>query len=200
MTDDRFERLKQITKNEFGVTIVKTDNSKTSQMFLAELKTELKTIENDHIKNDMLFDELVTECFSGSGKQELGYIFLKFTAALVDYQYKSTRIYSYYIKDATAFDFEPVVKLLDEDLRVRIQINDDGLMTKFYPYCRIVTIKKDKMELFWVKQMISMLNDALDEFSEFNMKSICDTDYESDDRIAYYIYREVNINYGGIDK
>lgn len=54
------------------------------------------------------------------------------------------------------------------------------------------------MELFWVKQMISMLNDTLDEFSKFNMKSICVIDYENNDRIAYYIYREVNINHLGI--
>lgn len=50
MTDDRFEKLKRIAKDEFGVSIVKTDNSKTSQMLLDELKTELKAMEDKHIK------------------------------------------------------------------------------------------------------------------------------------------------------
>lgn len=43
MADDRFEKFKQIAKDEFGVSIVKTDNSKTSQTLLDELKAELKT-------------------------------------------------------------------------------------------------------------------------------------------------------------
>ena len=50
MADDRFEELKQIAKDEFGVSIVRTDNSKTSQMFLDELKAELKTLKDNHIK------------------------------------------------------------------------------------------------------------------------------------------------------
>ena len=50
MTDDRFERLKRIAEDEFGVSIVKTDNSKTSQMLLDELKAELKVLEDKHIK------------------------------------------------------------------------------------------------------------------------------------------------------
>ena len=50
MVDDRFEELKRIAKDEFGVSIVKTDNSKTSQMLLDELKAELKALEDNHIK------------------------------------------------------------------------------------------------------------------------------------------------------
>lgn len=49
-TDDEFEILKQIAEDEFGVSIVKTNNSKTSQMLLDELKAELKVLENNHIK------------------------------------------------------------------------------------------------------------------------------------------------------
>jgi hypothetical protein len=40
-----FEGLQQIAKDEFGVTIVKTDCSKTSQMLLDELKLEVAAIE-----------------------------------------------------------------------------------------------------------------------------------------------------------
>lgn len=49
-TDDRFERFKQMAKDEFGVSIVRVDNSKTSQMLLDELKAELKELEDKHIK------------------------------------------------------------------------------------------------------------------------------------------------------
>jgi hypothetical protein len=50
MVDDRFEELKRIAKDEFSVSIVRTDNSKTSQMLLDELKAELKALEDNHIK------------------------------------------------------------------------------------------------------------------------------------------------------
>lgn len=50
MADDRFEELKQIAKDEFGVSIVRTDNSKTSQMLLDKLKAELKALKDNHIK------------------------------------------------------------------------------------------------------------------------------------------------------
>lgn len=50
MADDKFEQLKQIAKDEFGVSIVKTDNSKTSQMLLEELNTELKAMKDKQIK------------------------------------------------------------------------------------------------------------------------------------------------------
>ena len=45
MADDIFERLKRIAKDEFGISIVKTDNSKTSQMLLDDLNYELASIE-----------------------------------------------------------------------------------------------------------------------------------------------------------
>ena len=50
MKNDRFERLKQIAKEEFGVSIVKTDNSKTSQMLLDEIQSELKEISDKQVK------------------------------------------------------------------------------------------------------------------------------------------------------
>ena len=40
-----FKKLQQIAKDEFGVSIVKTDRSKTSQMLLDELKLEVVAIE-----------------------------------------------------------------------------------------------------------------------------------------------------------
>lgn len=45
MEDYMFKRLQQIAKDEFGVTIVKTDYSKTSQMLLDELKLEVAAID-----------------------------------------------------------------------------------------------------------------------------------------------------------
>lgn len=45
MEDGKFKRLQQIAKDEFGVSIVKTDRSKTSQMLLDELKLEVVAIE-----------------------------------------------------------------------------------------------------------------------------------------------------------
>lgn len=50
MLDDRFERFKQMAKEEFDVLIVETDHSETSQMLLDELKTELKEINDNQIK------------------------------------------------------------------------------------------------------------------------------------------------------
>ena len=50
MTDDRFERFKQIAKEEFDVSIVETDYSETSQMLLDELKAELEEISNKKIE------------------------------------------------------------------------------------------------------------------------------------------------------
>ena len=42
-----FEKLKKIAKDEFGVSIVKVDKSKTSQMLLDELEAELKAMEDN---------------------------------------------------------------------------------------------------------------------------------------------------------
>ena len=42
MTDDKFEQLKQIAKDEFGVSIVKADNSETSQILLDEMRVLLQ--------------------------------------------------------------------------------------------------------------------------------------------------------------
>lgn len=46
MKDEIFERLEKIAKDEFGVSIIKADNSETSQILLNELKAELKAMEN----------------------------------------------------------------------------------------------------------------------------------------------------------
>ncbi len=50
MSDDRFERFKQMAKEEFSVSIVETDHSETSQMLLDELKVELKEISDNQMK------------------------------------------------------------------------------------------------------------------------------------------------------
>ena len=42
-----FGKLEKIAKDEFGVSIVKTDNSKTSQMLLDELEAALKAMEDN---------------------------------------------------------------------------------------------------------------------------------------------------------
>ena len=41
-----FEKLEKIAKDEFGVSIVKVDNSHTSQMLLDELKASLQAMED----------------------------------------------------------------------------------------------------------------------------------------------------------
>jgi hypothetical protein len=41
-----FKKLEKIAKDEFGVSIVKVDNSHTSQMLLDELKASLKAMED----------------------------------------------------------------------------------------------------------------------------------------------------------
>ena len=67
MIDDKFERLKQIAKDEFGVSIVKTDNSKTSQIFLDELNYALASIEKlNRIK------EIIAEKNRVADSQEFG--------------------------------------------------------------------------------------------------------------------------------
>ena len=50
MADNKFEQLKQIAKNEFDVSIAKTDSSKTSQMLLEELNAELKAMKDKQMK------------------------------------------------------------------------------------------------------------------------------------------------------
>ena len=40
-----FKKLQQISKDEYGLSIVKTDSSKTSQILLDELKLEVAEIE-----------------------------------------------------------------------------------------------------------------------------------------------------------
>lgn len=45
MEDGKFKMLQQIAKDEFCVSIVKTDRSKTSQMLLDELKLEVVVID-----------------------------------------------------------------------------------------------------------------------------------------------------------
>ena len=41
MENYSFKKLQQIAKDQFGVSIIKTDYSKTSQMLLDELKLEV---------------------------------------------------------------------------------------------------------------------------------------------------------------
>ena len=144
---------------------------------------------------DIALDDLLSKCFREYNKIELGCALLKFTTGLVYYQVESKRIHSYYILDIPLDDFTPPVKLLDEDARVRMNTNDDGLVTKIYLYCRIITIKKNVMDRFWVKQMISMFEDELKKFSKFNLKSICADDYENNEFMTYYIYQEVSVNF-----
>lgn len=48
--NETFAKLQKIAKDEFGVSIVRVDNSKTSQMLLDELKVELEWLKNNHIK------------------------------------------------------------------------------------------------------------------------------------------------------
>lgn len=48
--NETFAKLQKIAKDEFGVSIVRVDNSKTSQMLLDELKVELEELKNNHIK------------------------------------------------------------------------------------------------------------------------------------------------------
>lgn len=45
MTNDKFDRFSRMAKEEFGVSIVKTDCSNTSQILLSELKLEIAAIE-----------------------------------------------------------------------------------------------------------------------------------------------------------
>lgn len=44
---NKFEKLKKIAKDEFGVSIVKVDSSKTSQMLLDELQAMVKVMEDN---------------------------------------------------------------------------------------------------------------------------------------------------------
>ena len=67
MKDNAFERLQQIAKDEFGLSIVKTDHSKTSQILLDELKSELVSAEKlNRIK------ALISEKNGVSDSQEFG--------------------------------------------------------------------------------------------------------------------------------
>lgn len=58
MADNRFERFKRMAKDEFDLTVVKCDDSKSSQMLLDELKTELEVMEDKQniLKNNKLSD------------------------------------------------------------------------------------------------------------------------------------------------
>lgn len=67
MKDETFERLKDIAKNEFGLSIVRTDNSKTSQMILDGLKSELASVEKlNRVK------EIIREKNGVADSQEFG--------------------------------------------------------------------------------------------------------------------------------
>lgn len=46
MKDETFEQLKKIAKDEFGVTLVKGKESKTSQILLDNLRKELKAMKD----------------------------------------------------------------------------------------------------------------------------------------------------------
>ncbi len=49
--NETFKKLQKIAKDEFGVSMVRTDDSKSSQMLLDELNDLLKqTKESNHIK------------------------------------------------------------------------------------------------------------------------------------------------------
>ena len=48
--NEPFKKLQKIAKDEFCVSIVRADDSKTSQMLLDELNAELKHMKDDHIK------------------------------------------------------------------------------------------------------------------------------------------------------